>query len=411
MTYDLNKIRADFPILSTTVPSHRGRENPLIYLDNAASAQKPNAVLEAIEHCYKREYANIHRGIHYLSRQTTDAYERARYKVKEFLNAPRVEEIVFTRSSTEAFNLLAHSFSRRFCVPGDNIILSVMEHHANIVPWQLIQSSTGLVLKVVRIDDQGSLDLEHLVSLIDDRTRLISLTHCSNVLGSVTPASEIARIAHEREIAVAFDGSQAVAHQATDVQAIDADFYIFTGHKLYGPNAIGVLYGKYSYLEAMPPYQGGGDMIANVSFQETTFKPPPTRFEAGTPPIVEAISLVQAIEYVEVLGWQAIHAHEHSLLSYLTEGLNQIDGLSIIGNAPEKAAIVSFILDGIHPHDAGMLIDLEGIAVRVGHHCAEPLMEHLGIESTTRASFALYNTHDEAQALIDTVQEVIRFLR
>ena len=411
MSYDLKKIRADFPILSTTVPSRRGQEKPLVYLDNAASTQKPLAVIEGIAQCYQTEYANIHRGIHYLSRQTTDAYENARERVKKFINAAKTEEIVFTRSSTEAFNLLAHSFSRRFCVPGDNIIVSVMEHHANIVPWQLLKESKHITLRAARIDPEGTLDLDHLVSLIDDRTRLISLTHCSNVLGSVTPARDIAKIAHERDIPVSFDGSQAAVHQAIDVRDLDADFYIFTGHKLYGPNAIGVLYGKAAYLEKMPPYQGGGDMIESVSFQETTFKPPPSRFEAGTPPIVEAISLVRAIDYVESLGWEDIQIHEKSLLTHLTQGLEGIDGLSIIGTSPNKAAVVSFILDGIHPHDAGMLIDLEGIAVRVGHHCAEPLMDSLGISATTRASFALYNTHAEAQALVDTVQEVTRFLR
>ena len=408
--YDVHAVRKDFPILSRTVHNKPGKQGkPLIYFDNAASAQKPKSVVDTITHCYEYQYANIHRGIHYLSQKTTQAYEQARTTVARFLGAPKDESIIFTRNATEAFNLLAHSFGAWNFKSGDNVILSIMEHHSNIVPWQLLQQQYNLTLKVVPIDREGCLDLNFLSDAIDEKTKLISITHCSNVLGSITPAQDITRLAHEKGVAVAFDGSQAVVHQPVDVRAIDADFYIFTGHKLYGPNAIGVLYGKSEYLKRMPPYQGGGEMISQVSFRGTTFKDPPARFEAGTPPIVEALGLATAMDYLHNLGWQAITTQEQSLLTYVTQKLSAIDQVHLFGTTPNKAAIVSFLVEGIHPHDIGMLLDQEGIAVRVGHHCAEPLMDALGISATTRASFAFYNTHQEIDIFCQTLSEAIGF--
>jgi len=408
--YDVEAIRQDFPILATRVHDRPGKPGkPLIYLDNAASAQKPKAVIEAIRYCLEVEYANVHRGVHYLSQKTTDAYEAVRDKIASFLNAASRDEIVITRNSTEAINLVAATWGRKFLEAGDEVIVSVIEHHANIVPWQLLQAEKGIVLKVVPCDQHGTLDLDAYRDLFGPRTKLVALTHGSNVLGTITPAQEIARIAHDHGVPVLFDGSQTVVHQKVDVQDLDADFYVFTGHKLYGPTGIGVLYGKAEILKTMPPYQGGGDMIASVSFNGTTFREPPQRFEAGTPPIIEGIGLAAAIDYVQGIGLEAIAAHEHALLERATAGLSAIEGLRLIGTSPGKSAIISFVLEGVHPHDVGTLVDQAGIAIRVGRHCAEPLIERFGVSATARASFGLYNTAAEADALVQAVAQVKEF--
>ncbi|AWK89195.1 cysteine desulfurase [Azospirillum thermophilum] len=410
LAYDVERVRADFPILSRTVHDRKGKPGkPLVYLDSAASAQKPRQVIQAISRFLEEDYANIHRGVHFLSQTATDQFEAGRAKVATFLNAPSERSIVFTRSATEAINLVAASYGRTFLSEGDEVILSVMEHHANIVPWQLLQAEKKIVLKVVPVDDDGVLDLDAYRDLLSERTKLVAITHCSNVLGTVTPARVIAALAHERGIPVLFDGSQAVVHGPVDVQDIDADFYVFTAHKLYGPTGLGVLYGKYDLLKTMPPYQGGGDMIESVSFAGTTFKAPPSRFEAGTPPITEVIALAAAIDYVESIGREAIAAHEHDLLQYATQQLSQVDGLRIIGTAPGKGPIVSFALDGVHPHDVGTIVDQYGVAVRVGRHCAEPLADRFEVGPTIRASFALYNTRAEVDALVASVLAVKEF--
>ncbi|MEI6558298.1 MAG: cysteine desulfurase [Rhodospirillaceae bacterium] len=410
--YDVEIVREDFPILKRLVHERPGRlGKPLVYLDNAASAQKPRAVIDAMTRCMALEYSNVHRGVHYLSQQTTDAYEAVRDKVRMLLNAGSREEIVFTRNATESFNLVAATWGRKFLGPGDEIVLSVLEHHANIVPWQLLQAERGFAIRVIPCDDRGALDLDAYAALLGPKTRLVSVTHGSNVLGTVTPAAEIVRLAHDRGIPVMIDGSQAVPHMPVDVQALGADFYAFTGHKLYGPTGIGVLYGRKALLESMPPYQGGGDMIAAVSFSGTSYREPPYRFEAGTPPIIEGIGLGAAIDYVRTLGLANVGAHEHTLLERAANRLADIDGVRLIGTAPGKAAIVSFVIDGIHPHDIGMLADQMGVALRVGRHCAEPLMERFGLEATCRASFGLYNTIAEADALVDAVQAVKEFFR
>ncbi|WP_448188168.1 cysteine desulfurase [Azospirillum sp. sgz301742] len=411
--YDVERIRADFPILSRTVHERIGKKpapgKPLVYLDSGASAQKPRHVIDTMTRFMEEDYSNIHRGVHFLSQRATDRFEAARDSVAAFLNTPSRDGIVFTRNATEAINLVAYSYARTHLEPGDEIIVSVMEHHANIVPWQLAQAAKGLVLKVAPIDDRGVLDMDAYAKLFGPRTKLVAITHCSNVLGTVTPAKEIVRIAHERGVPVLLDGSQAVVHGSVDVKDIGADFYVFTGHKLYGPTGIGVLCAKMEFLKTMPPYMGGGDMIQSVSFAGTTFKEPPMRFEAGTPPITEAIGLAAAIDYVEGIGREAIAAHEHDLLTYATARLQEIDGLRIVGTAPGKAAIISFVVDGVHPHDLGTVVDQYGVAVRVGQHCAEPLMERMGVGSTARASFALYNTRAEADALVDAVKAVKEF--
>ncbi len=408
--FDVERVRADFPILSRSVHDRKGKRGPpLVYLDSGASAQKPRRVIDAMTRFLEEDYANIHRGVHFLSQRATDRFEAARRTVAAFLNAPAPDNIVFTRSATEAINLVASSYARTFLEPGDEIILSVMEHHANIVPWQMAQMAKGLVLKIVPMDDNGVLDLDAYATLFGPRTRLVAITHCSNVLGTVNPARQITRIAHEHGVPVLLDGSQAVVHGLVDVQDIGADFYVFTGHKLYGPTGIGVLYGTMDLLKKMPPYQGGGDMIQSVSFAGTTFKEPPMRFEAGTPPIVEAVGLAAAIDYVESIGRAAIAAHEHDVLTYATQRLSAVEGVRIIGTAPDKAAIISFTVDGVHPHDLGTVVDQHGVAVRVGQHCAEPLMERLGVGSTARASFALYNTRAEADALVAAVKAVKEF--
>ena len=397
--YDVDRVRADFPILGETVYG-----KPLVYFDNGASAQKPRQVIDAMSNVFEHGYTNVHRGAHYLSQQLTDRYENVRGTVARFLNAPSPEQIVFTRNATEAINLVAASYGRSHLHAGDEIVVSVMEHHANIVPWQLLGEEKGTVLKVAPLDADGALDMEAFAALLGPKTKLVAITHCSNVLGSVTPAAEIARLAHDKGIPVLFDCSQAAVHMPVDVQAIDADFYVFTGHKLYGPNAIGVLYGKAELLAAMPPYQGGGDMIARVSFEKTTYQEPPYRFEAGTPPIVETIGLGVAIDYVQTLGMGAIAAHEKELRRYATERLAELGGIRLYGTAPEKAAILSFVQDGIHPMDTAMWLDRAGVAVRVGQHCAEPLMDRLGIDGAVRASLGLYNTKAEIDIMIDALR-------
>lgn len=408
--YDVERVRADFPILARSVHATKGKPGkPLVYLDSAASAQKPRAVIDAMARFMEEEYSNVHRGVHFLSQRATDAFEAARAKVARFLNAGTDQSIVFTRNATEAVNLVAGSYGRAFLERGDEVIVSVMEHHANIVPWQLLQAERGIVLKVVPVDEAGVLDMDAYASLLSERTKLVAITHCSNVLGSVTPAAEIVRLAHVRGVPVLLDGSQAVVHGTVDVRALDVDFYVFTGHKLYGPTGIGVLYGKPEVLKTMPPYQGGGEMILTVSFAGTTFKEPPMRFEAGTPPIVEAVGLGAAIDYVEELGRDAIAAHEADLLRYATARMTAVEGVRILGTAPGKAPIVSFVVDGVHPHDLGSIVDHYGVAVRVGRHCAEPLMDRFGVGASARASFGLYNTRAEADALVESVIGVKEF--
>ena len=398
--YDVERVRRDFPILEREV---FGR--PLVYLDNGASAQKPRQVIDTMRQVMEEDYANVHRGVHFLSQRATDRYEAAREVVARFVGAD-AKEIIFTRNATEAINLVAATFGRRFLEAGDEVVISEMEHHANIVPWQLLQLEKGIVLRVVPIDDAGNLRLDAYADALGPRTRLVAIAHCSNVLGTVTPAAEIARLAHARGIPVLMDGSQAAVHMPVDVKALDVDFYAFTGHKLYGPTGIGVLYGKYDMLAKLPPYQGGGDMIRSVSFAGTTFKDPPERFEAGTPAIVEAIGLAAAIEYVTALGHDAIMAHEAQLRDYATKRLSEVPGLKIYGTAPEKAAIIAFTLEAAHAHDIGTIVDRAGVAVRTGHHCAQPLMERLGVTATARASFGLYNTLQEVDVLVDAVKSV-----
>ena len=398
--YDLERVRGDFPILARRVFG-----KPLVYLDNGASAQKPRQVIDTMRDVMENDYANVHRGVHFLSQRATDRYEAARDKVARFIGA-EVREIVFTRNATEAINLVAASYGRAFFERGDEVVVSEMEHHANIVPWQLLETERGIRLRVVPVDDAGILRMDVYASLLGPKTKLVALTHCSNVLGTVTPAKEIVRLAHARGVPVLLDGSQAVVHRKVDVKALDADFYVFTGHKLYGPSGIGVLYGKYDMLAKMPPYQGGGDMIRSVSFAGTTFKDPPERFEAGTPAIVEAIGLGAAVDYVASLGHDAIAAHEAMLLDAATRRLSAIPGLRIYGTAPEKAAIIAFTLEAAHAHDIGTIVDRAGVAVRTGHHCAQPLMERLGVPATARASFGLYNTLAEVDVLVDAVKSV-----
>ena len=399
--FDVERVRADFPILSRTVHG-----KPLTFLDSGASAQKPRQVIDALSRCYEAEYANIHRGVYELSAKATDAYEGARARVQRFVNARSAGEIVFTKGATEAINLVAASWGGAFLGEGDEVVLSVLEHHANIVPWQLLRERTGIVLKVVPTDERGAFPLDDYEALVGPRTKLVALTHVSNALGTVTPVDEIVRIAHDQGALVLIDGAQGIVHCPVDVQALDVDFYCFSGHKLYGPSGIGVLYGKQALLAAMPPYQGGGDMIERVTFERTTFAPPPARFEAGTPPIAGTVGLHAAIDYVASFDPAAVAAHEHDLLTYATERLSALNSVRLYGTAPRKAAIVSFTMDGVHPHDIGTILDRAGVAVRVGHHCAQPLMDHFGIAGTVRASFGLYNTRADVDRLVDGLDEV-----
>ena len=399
--YDVEAIRRDFPILSRTVHG-----KPLVFLDSAASAQKPQIVIDAVANCYSEEYANIHRGVYFLSQLATEKFEGARGKVQRFLNAADAREIVFTRNATEAINLVASSYGRRFLKKGDEILLSEIEHHSNIVPWQLLRDETGIVIKVAPVDDRGALLLDRFRALLSERTKLVAVTHMSNALGTVLPVKEIARLAHDAGALILVDGCQAVPHMPVDVREIDADFYVFSGHKLYGPSGIGVLYAKAHLLEAMPPYQGGGEMIVSVSFEKSTYAPIPHKFEAGTPHIAGAIGLGAAIDYVTATGLNRISNHEHALTTYATERLMAIPGVSLVGTAPGKGSILSFTVEGVHPHDVGTILDHHGIAVRAGHHCAQPVMDRFKVPATVRASLGMYNTEAEVDALTAAIRHV-----
>jgi cysteine desulfurase/selenocysteine lyase len=393
--YDVDKIREDFPILSMEVYG-----KPLVYLDNGASAQKPKAVVDRMVEATYHEYANVHRGLHYLASAATDAYEAARESVRSFLNAETVDEIVFTKSATESINLVAASFGQAFIEPGDEIVLSIMEHHANIVPWHFLRERKGAVLKWVDIDDEGEFSLQRFEEALSPKTKIVAITQMSNVLGTVTPIKEIARIAHERGIPVLVDGSQGAVHLPVDVRDFDVDFYALTGHKLYGPTGIGALYAKAKWLEQMPPFLGGGEMIKDVTLDFVTYNDPPQRFEAGTPPIIQAVGLGAALDYMQRLGRDRIHAHETALNDYAHEQLSRLNFLRIFGRAKGKGAIISFELNNAHAHDVATILDRAGIAVRAGTHCAQPLMTRFGVTSTCRASFALYNTFEEADKLV-----------
>lgn len=399
--FDVRRVRMDFPALQLKV-----RGKPLVYLDNAATSQKPSSVIEAMREYYSHQNSNIHRGVHYLSEQATLAYEGAREKLQKFINADSHEEIIFVRGTTEAINLVASSFGRQNVHSGDEVIISTLEHHSNIVPWQILSEATGASLKVIPITDRGELVFEEYQKLLSPRTKLVAVGHISNALGTVNPVREIVREAHLRGVPVLLDGAQAVPHMRIDVQEIDCDFYAFSGHKMFGPTGVGVLYGKKKLLDAMPPYQGGGDMIRSVTFEKTTYNDLPYKFEAGTPHIAGGIALGAAVDYLDALPWPALAAHEHELLRFATEGLSSVKGLTIIGTAKEKASVISFTLDGIHPHDIGTILDADGIAIRTGHHCAQPLMKRFSIPATARASFAFYNTQEEAAALIRGIERV-----
>lgn len=401
--FDVAKIRGDFPILSRTVYNR-----PLVYLDNSATTQKPRVVVDSIVREYYSENANVHRGVHFLSQQATDLYEQARGRVRTFINARSDKEIVFTRGTTESLNLVASSFGERFMGEGDEVIISAMEHHSNIVPWQLLQERKGIRLRVIPINDSGELLLDEYEKLFNKRTRIVAVTHVSNVLGTVNPVKRIAAVAHAHGVPVLVDGAQSVPHIAVDVQDMDCDFFVFSGHKVYGPTGIGVLYGKESLLNELPPYQGGGEMIKNVHFEHTEYEDAPLRFEAGTPDYVGAHALAAAIDYVSALGMENIAAHEHSLLAYATERMNCIPGMRIFGQAENKSAVLSFVVGNIHPLDLGTLLDRFGVAVRTGHHCAQPLMERMGVQSMARVSFALYNTREEVDTLCESIERITK---
>jgi cysteine desulfurase / selenocysteine lyase len=398
--YDLTRVRSDFPILSQKV---YGR--PLVYLDNGASAQKPRQVMDAMRSLMETGYSNVHRGLHYMANASTEAFEAAREKVRGFINAGSTEEIIFTRSVTGAINLVASSFGGDNIGPGDEIVLSIMEHHSNIVPWHFHRERNGAVLKWAGVDDDGVFDIAGFEKLLSPRTKIVAITHMSNVLGTVTPLKEIVRIAHERGIPVLADGAQAVVHLPVDMRDLDIDFYGFTGHKLYGPTGIGVLYAKKEWLERMRPYEGGGEMIAEVSLDTITYNEPPHKFEAGTPPIVQAVGLGAAIDYVTALGKEKIGAHERALCEHAHGSLGRMNSIRIIGNAPDKGAIISFEMKGAHPHDVATVIDRAGVAVRAGTHCAMPLLKRFGTTSTCRASFGLYNTHEEVDILAEALRK------
>ena len=401
-SYDVERVRADFPILRRQV---HGR--PLVYLDNAATTQKPQVVLDALVRYYTDQNANVHRGVHHLSEIATAAYDGARTTVRRFFNAGSDREIIFTRNATESINLVAQAYARPKLQAGDEVLISAMEHHSNIVPWQMACAERGAHLRVAPIDDRGELLLDEFERLIGDRTRIVAITHMSNALGTVNPVAEIVRVAHARNVPVLVDGSQAAYHMPVDVQALDADFYVATGHKLYGPTGIGVLYGRESLLEAMPPFLGGGDMIASVTFEKSTWNELPYKFEAGTPHIEGAIGLGAAIDYIQSVGLEAMAAHEQELLAYGTEVLQGVPGVRMIGTARRKASILSFVIEGIHPHDIGTIVDREGVAIRTGHHCAQPVMDRFGIPATARASLAMYNRREELDALGAAVRKVI----
>jgi cysteine desulfurase / selenocysteine lyase len=398
---DVERVRQDFPILSQSV-----RGKPLVYLDNAATSQKPRRVIDAVSRFYASENANIHRGIHYLSERATAQYDEVRARVARFLNAPSADSIVFTRGTTEAINLVAQSWARATLGAGDEILVTGMEHHSNLVPWQLVAGQTGAVVRAVPITDVGELDLQAFDRMLTERTRLLAAVHVSNALGTINPVRWMVARARERGIVTLIDGAQSVPHLPVDVQAIGCDFFAFSGHKLFGPTGVGALYGRADLLDRMPPWQGGGDMIESVTLEHSTWARPPARFEAGTPMIAEVMGLGAALEYVEAIGHSAIGTWEEELLGYATERLRQVDGVHLIGTAREKAAVLSFVVDGVHPHDAGTVLDDDGIAVRAGHHCAQPVMRRFGLPATVRASFAFYNTRDEVDALARGVERV-----
>jgi cysteine desulfurase/selenocysteine lyase len=398
---DVATVRRDFPVLSGLANG-----KPLIYLDNAATSQKPQQVVGAMSTFYERENANIHRGVHELSQRATLAYEHARSNMQRFLNAADPHEIVFVRGTTEAINLVATTFGRSRLGPGDEIVVSTMEHHSNLVPWQIACEIAGAVVRVIPMSDAGELDVDAYRALLTDRTKLVAVVHISNSLGTINPVKELTEIAHERGVPVLVDGAQAAPHMPIDVQALDVDFYALSGHKMFGPTGIGVLYGRTKLLESLPPYQGGGEMIRTVSFEKTTYAPLPAKFEAGTPHIAGAIGLSAAVDYIRGLSWDWIQQHEHDLLAYATNALEQVAGVRIVGTARDKAAVVSFVMDGVHAHDIGTILDQEGIAIRTGHHCTQPVMDRLGLPATARASFAFYNTRDEVDALVAGVERV-----
>lgn len=399
--YDINKVREDFPILSRQIYG-----KPLVYFDNGATTQKPLCVLDAMRNEYLNVNANVHRGVHYLSQQATDLHEAARETVRKFINAPKVEEVIFTRGTTESLNLVVSSFGDRFLSEGDEVIVSVMEHHSNIVPWQLLAAKKGIAIKVIPMTDEGDVIMEEYEKLFNEKTRIVSITQVSNVLGTINPVKEMIRIAHEHEVPVMVDGAQSTPHMKVDVQDLDCDFFAFSGHKIYGPTGIGVLYGKEKWLDEMPPYQGGGEMIESVSFEKTTFEKLPFKFEAGTPDYVATHGLATALNYVTELGLDNIFAHEQELTRYAMEQMKEISGMRLFGTSLHKDAVISFLVGDIHHLDMGTLLDRLGIAVRTGHHCAEPLMHRLGISGTVRASFALYNTKEEVDALIAGIKRV-----
>jgi len=399
--FDVERVRADFPILAQTVHGHK-----LVYLDNAATSHKPKVVLDAILHYYQFDNANIHRGVHYLSERATEEYEAARNGVQGFLHAGRASEIIFVRSTTEAINLVAQTYGRVHVGRGDEVLITAMEHHSNIVPWQLVCEEKDAKLRVAPINDRGELILEEFEALLSARTKIVAVGHVSNALGTVNPVGEIIRLAHQKNIPVLVDGAQAVPHMVVNVQALDCDFYAFSGHKVYGPTGIGALYGKAALLDQMPPYQGGGDMISSVTFEKTVYNKVPYKFEAGTPHMAGAVGLRAAVEYLDRLGLDAIAAYEHELLGYATEKVSALPGVRLIGTARQKAGVLSFVMDGVHPHDIGTILDQEGIAIRTGHHCAQPVMERFGVDATARASFSFYNTKEEIDRLVGGIQKV-----
>ena len=405
-SFKADQYRKDFPILGEMIHGH-----PLVYLDNAASTQKPRMVIESMQRFMESDYANIHRGVHELSMRATDKYEAARETVRRFLHAQRAEEIVFTRNGTEAINLVAATWGRKFLREGDEVVITTLEHHSNIVPWQMLREEKGIKLRVVPVTDVGEVRIEDVKAALSSRTKLVAVAHVSNVLGTILPVAEIIRLAHAAGALALIDGCQSVPHLPVDVQELDADFYVFSGHKLYGPSGIGVLYGKYDLLASMPPYQGGGGMIASVTFDETTYREPPFRFEAGTPAITEAVGLAAAIDYVSTIGLARIARHEDELLAYAIGKLRSINSINIVGGADsahavKKAGVLSFTMQGAHPHDIGTILDRHGIAIRAGHHCAQPLMERFGIPATARVSFGLYNTKADVDALAVALEEV-----
>ncbi len=403
--FDVERIRGDFPILGERV-----RGKPFVFLDSAASAQKPRAVIDAMVHTMEHEYANVHRGLHWMSERATDAYEGTRDLVAQLLNAPSRNEVVYTRNSTDAINLVAQSYGRTALKPGQAVLLSEMEHHSNIVPWQMLRDSHGIELRVCPVTDAGELDMAAYEALLaDGRVGLVAITHMSNVLGTYTPAERLSRLAHQHGARILLDGSQAVVHRRVDVQALDCDFYVFTGHKLYGPTGIGILWGRAELLEQIPPVAGGGDMIATVSFERSTWAHVPHKFEAGTPAIIEAIGLGAAIRYVEAIGFDALAAHEAALTEHALSRLSRIEGLHVVGQAQDRGGVISFTLDGAHSHDVATLLDRNGIAVRAGNHCAEPLMRRLGVDSTARASFGVYTSLDDVDRLADTLDRIRGF--